>query len=253
MNLSKNQLKYIKSLHQSKFRQMYENFIGEGDKVVTELLQSKNFEIELIAALPHWIDQNKTILKPYLNVLYPVNNEQMEQLSTLKAPSEVLIIAKKKLGSINNLLNEDFKAFYLDGVQDPGNVGTIIRIADWYGMEAVIRSFDTADFFHPKVVQASMGSIAGISLCEMDYEQLATLKNLTIYAMDMDGRDLSKSSIKRPCIVILGNEGKGLSNGLKASFPLLKYLTIKGHQSRLAESLNVGVAAGIVAEKIFSS
>ncbi len=253
MNLSKNQLKYIKSLHQSKFRQMYENFIGEGDKVVSELLKYKKFEIELIAAKQSWIDQNYILLHNYQNVLYCIDNEQMKVMTTLKTPSDVLIIAKKKVDVINNLLNPTFKAFYLDGLQDPGNVGTIIRIADWFGMDAVIRSNSTADFFHPKVVQSSMGSIAGIGLCNIEQHQLANLKNLAFYAMDMQGQEISNIDFTDQSIIILGNEGHGISPEIKSLGLNLQFVTISGHKHRVAESLNVGVSAGIVASKIFSA
>lgn len=253
MNLSKNQLKYIKSLHQSKFRQMYENFIGEGDKVASELLVSKKFQIEMVVATAQWIQENKPILHEFQSLIHTVTNEQMAQISTLKSPSEVLIIAKKRLFNINNLLNENFTAFYLDGVQDPGNVGTIIRIADWFGIDAVIRSQESADFFQPKVVQASMGSIAGIALGNMDISHLAALEDMPIFAMDMNGQALQNTTFPPRCIIVLGSEGQGLSADLKFSLPQLTYITIKGHNGRLAESLNVGVAAGIVAQKIFSA
>lgn len=253
MNLSKNQLKYIKSLHQPKFRQMYENFIGEGDKVASELLGSKKFQIEMVVAMPQWIAQNMPILHEFQNLVYTVSNEQMAQISALKNPSEVLIIAKKKLFDIKNLLNGDFTAFYLDGVQDPGNVGTIIRIADWFGIDAVLRSQESADFFHPKVVQASMGSIAGIALGNAEIAHLAALTSMPIFAMDMNGKPLQSINIPSRCIIVLGSEGQGLSAEIKSSLPQLTYIAIQGHNKRLAESLNVGVAAGIVAQKIFST
>jgi RNA methyltransferase, TrmH family len=253
MNLSKNQLKYIKSLHQPKFRQMYENFIGEGDKVVSELLVSKKFQIEMLVATVQWIEQNRPILHEFQNMVYTITNEQMSQISALKTPSEVLIVAKKRLFNINNLLNDNFTAFYLDGVQDPGNVGTIIRIADWFGIDAVIRSQESADFFQPKVVQSSMGSIAGVALVNMDVVQLASLSAIPVYAMDMNGKPLQTMTLPSSCIVVLGSEGQGLSSELKSSLTHLTYITIQGHKDRLAESLNVGVAAGIVAQKIFST
>jgi RNA methyltransferase, TrmH family len=253
MNLSKNQIKYIRSLQQSKFRQMYENFVAEGDKVVTELLQKNNFDIELVAALPEWISSNSNKIERYTNLLYTVDNEQMEQISSLKSAPDVLIIAKKRLTSLNEILNNNFKAFYLDGLQDPGNVGTVIRIADWFGFDAVIKSEDTADFFHPKVVQASMGSISDLHLCELNRSELVALQAIDLYILDMEGKPIEEVTFSNKSIFILGSEGKGISDVIKQKMDKNNFITIKGSNNRVAESLNVGVAAGILAQKVFTN
>ncbi len=251
MQLSKNQIKYIKSLHQSKFRQMYENFLCEGEKLSHDLLLAKKIEIELIVASESYIEKYRQILKPFIEKLYIANNEVFSQITTLKSPPEVLIIAKKKLVDFNIFLNVGFKAFYLDGVQDPGNVGTIIRLADWFGFDAIIRSEDTADFFHPKVVQASMGSIAGISLCEISREELASLTGPNFYAMDMQGKSHNQVLFADQSIIVLGAEGQGLSSKVKSIVPQNNFINIGGSSTKIAESLNVAIAAGILAQKVF--
>lgn len=248
MSLSKTQIKYIKSLHQSKFRQMYENFIAEGDKVVKELIKSSAFELENIFALNSWLAQNQNFLDQYKIEVTEIKDTEMSQISNLTTISGVFAIAKKKLRSHVNLLKFNY-AFYLDGIQDPGNVGTIIRIADWFGFEAVIRSEDTADFFHPKVVQSSMGSICAPALMECSRENL--LKHThNLFAMDLEGIDIRQITIPQDSIIILGNEGNGISKGLGSA--VNNKIFIPGHQHRIAESLNVANSASIIANHIFT-
>ena len=131
MNLSNNHSKYIRSLGMSKFRQKYENFVAEGDKTCGELLNS-DFSIECVVALPSWLEYNGHLLKKPNYPVYTASQEQMEQISSLQQPSDVVVVAKQKWSSLSDILALTKPLFFLDGVQDPGNVGTIIRIADWF-------------------------------------------------------------------------------------------------------------------------
>jgi RNA methyltransferase, TrmH family len=253
MEITKNQLKEIKSLQQSKFRQIYKNFVAEGHKVATELLRSQRFEIVTVLATQKWIEEFDYMVNKHSEYLYQVTNEQMAQVSSLKNPTDVLIVAKQKLIDLMTIIEKGGNYFFLDEVQDPGNVGTIIRIADWFGFSGVIASENTADFFQSKVVQATMGSIAGPHLIKTPTENLSSYKgNFSFYAMDMSGVPLERKTFNRNNIFIMGNEGHGISNQAKSLINSENYLTIPGFDSKIAESLNVSIAAGILANKVIN-
>jgi TrmH family RNA methyltransferase len=215
MKITNTQLKYIKSLHQPKFRQMYENFIAEGDKLVSHLLLSEKFEIELLVANAHWIEAHQYLLKRFQNKVFEVDSHQMQQITGLKTASDVLLVIKKSKISFNESLIKNGLSFYLDGVQDPGNVGTIIRIADWFGFKSVLRSEDSADFYSPKVVQASMGSISNVHLFTLTRGDFSHLK-IPIFITDMRGKSIKDLGIVNYGIVVLGREGSGVSDELLA-------------------------------------
>lgn len=241
--ISKARLKDIKALHQPKFRQIYNKFIAEGDKVCSEFLKNKKFNVDQILITSG--NEKKYIdFLPY-GVIEPdiISAKEMEQISMLKTPSDIFLLLEKKEDDANILLNENISAIYLDGVQDPGNVGTIIRIADWFGIDMIIRSGDSADFFSPKVVQASMGSMAKILINTADIVQISSFKK-PMYGTYMEGADFQTIQIASGAILVLGSEGKGIS--AEASKYIHHKITIRGDKNKLAESLNVSVAAGII-------
>ena len=129
-----------------------------------------------------------------------ISSKEMEQISALKTASDILLLLEKKEDNINDLVKSDASAIYLDGVQDPGNVGTIIRIADWFGVDAVIRSEESADFFNPKVVQSSMGSMANTLLITSDIETVSSLKK-PIYGTYMKGAEIKKIIMESGCLL----------------------------------------------------
>lgn len=246
MKISNTQLKYIKSLHQSKFRQMYEKFVAEGNKLVLHLLKSQKFEVELIVATQEWISSNQFLLNNYREQVFEIEIHQMEQISALKTSTPVLAILNKSKSLFNVSLIEKGNSFYLDGVQDPGNVGTIIRVADWFGFKSVIRSTDSADFYNPKVVQATMGSMANVDLYTLDKKELVDL-NLNLVVTDMNGQEVSSlPNMDKGKVVVLGSEGKGVSDEIFQN-KNINIVSIPAAKLSLAESLNVSVAAGIIA------
>jgi len=241
--ISKARIKEIKALHLPKFRQIYNKFIAEGDKVCIELLKNPKYTIDqvFIAA-----GNEAAFEKYYTNKMIDpeiISPREMEQISLLKTPSGILMLLDKKEDDVKVLLNKEASIIYLDGVQDPGNVGTIIRLADWFGVDAVVRSEDTADFFNPKVVQATMGSMVNVKLATMSLEALKT-DGIPIYGTFMDGEDVRKATIEKGAILVMGSEGRGISNQYELMID--HKLTIPGVQGKIAESLNVAVAAGIV-------
>ena len=247
--LSKQKIKYIQSLKIKKYRQMYANFIVEGDKMAIELLNDKNIEIENIIALSTWINDNQNILKPHLNKILTATEADLKQISNLSTPNKVFIIAKQP---IFNVFNEDSKqkiliennfSLYLDGIQDPGNMGTIMRIADWFSIPYIFCSETSVDIWNPKVVQASMGAFLRVKAFEVNFQDIKThFPNLPIFATILRGDNVFKLDAPNKGIIVIGNEGSGISESILNQTDYK--ISIPGGGG--AESLNAAVATGIV-------
>jgi TrmH family RNA methyltransferase len=246
--ITHNQIKYIKSLHQSKFRQKYNNFIAEGDKIAEEILQNSIYVIEGIFATEKWINTNDQFAYKHKNLLSGIDQGEMKKISTLKTPTNVLLVLKKKPESINYKLMNEGHAIFLDNVQDPGNVGTIIRIADWFGIRTVIRSNGSSDFYNPKVIQATMGSFLNVNMFSEEFENLQDAQHESVGAV-MQGIDTSAFSWPEKSLLVMGNEGKGISGPVHQSLDHI--VTIPGDTSRVADSLNVSIATGILCASLF--
>lgn len=244
--ISKNQIKYIKSLQMAKFRQKYDIFIAEGEKIAHEVFLSKNFEIENIYATNDWLIKYPNIQHPLLE---EVSTHEMSQISNLTNPSNIFMVLNcddKKLDV--DMVSQSY-SFLLDGVQDPGNVGTILRLADWFGIKAVIRTEETADFYHPKVIQSSMGSFCKQHFYTASQEVITDLhKKVKFYGMDMYGSSLGTTKISESAVIVFGNEGHGISDSIQEL--LHEKIAITGSQDKIAESLNVGTTAAIVAHHL---
>lgn len=241
--ISKAKIKEIKALHLSKFRQIYNKFIAEGDKTCMEFVKNKKYTIHEIYITEQSLQIYRTLLADVWHLVHVIRSQEMEQITALKNASDIFMIAEVKEDVLLETGHDGFSAIYLDGVQDPGNVGTIIRLADWFGVFAVIRSPDAADFFNPKVVQASMGSMVNV---HMMTSSLLALRDthLPIYGAFLDGAHISKTKIPQNAILVLGSEGKGIS---PENIPLIGHpIFIPGSQERVAESLNVAISAGII-------
>lgn len=243
--LSKNRIKYLRSLKLKKFRQKYNNFTVEGEKIVSEMLQSSNVEIETIIATPKWKTEyfNQTLGK---SILYEeaVEND-LKKITNFSSPSSVFLVGKK----IDAVCEDDvFKnnfSLYLDGIQDPGNFGTILRIADWYGIPYVFCSDKCVDLYNPKVIQSSMGAFLRVKVIPLDFEKLANrYPDVPFYGTVLDGKNIFEINEYENGVIVIGNEGKGISSAI------LKQLThrifIPKGKNGGAESLNAAVATGIV-------
>ncbi|MFY0672753.1 MAG: RNA methyltransferase [Bacteroidia bacterium] len=230
--LSKNQIKLIKSLGIKKYRNKNNLFIAEGRKVIEELIDS-DFEIErcfvVEQEMANQIDQAQLI-----------STSDLKRISQLSTPHFGLAIVKIPLP--NGPITEDLN-LVLDGIADPGNLGTIIRLADWYGLKQISCINNCVDPFSPKVVQASMGSIFRIRLVETNAE---TLKwNSHVYGTFMSGKNASTHVPKFPCNLVIGNEANGISKEVETICS--EKLTIKKYGQ--AESLNAGIATGILLDR----
>ena len=243
--LSKNTLKYIQSLKQKKFRQMYNNFVVEGEKMATEIIQHQGLELEGIYALNTWIAENRSLLAKFDSILHAISRKELERISSLKTPNSVLVVCKvptykMDLPTINNSLT-----LFLDDLQNPGNMGSILRIADWFGLPYVFCSIKCVESYNTKVIQASMGAFLRVKIITIAFEDLLEkVPNLSTFAAVLDGEDVFKTELPQNGIVIIGNEGAGVSPAIikKASH---KIRIPKGSDGG-AESLNAAVATGII-------
>jgi len=238
--ITKNQVKYIQSLGQKKSRDEANCFLAEGPKLVGELLMAGNCRVVQLYALKEWIDANPGASRDI--EITEVSTGELEKISQLATPNQVIgVIEKMKWKDELNV--KGTISLVLDNIQDPGNMGTIIRLADWFGINTIFCSVDCADVYNPKVVQASMGSISRVRVEYMDILSLLKKnKEMRIYAAVLNGRDITKMEKLHEGIIVIGNESKGINEEILKIANV--QITIPGKGK--AESLNAGVAAGII-------
>lgn len=243
--LSQNQRKFIRSLVQKKIRQEHRLFVVEGEKMLRELLQQQEIKIQGIYGLQTWGDANQALLEPYRHVFQAITESELEQISNLNTPNQVLALAHfPEPREISPFLDQ--LCFYLDGIQDPGNLGSILRIADWFGMPAVFCSPNTVDVFNPKVVQATMGALFRVYCVEIELETLiAGRPGMAVAGAVLEGENLFRAELPSSGLIVIGSEGKGISGRNDA---LLNHrISIPRDPHGSAESLNAAIAAGIIA------
>lgn len=240
MMISKNQVKYIQSLGQKKSRDAENKFIAEGPKSFNEFLESKNCNVIQVFALKEWIEKNPGVKTR--TDLVEVSEDELKKISRLATANQVLAIVEK----IKWDIDPDIKgtiSIALDGIQDPGNMGTIIRIADWFAIKNIFCSTDCADIYNPKVVQSTMGSITRVKIEYVDLVSwLKQHHEIRTYAAVLNGRDITKMEKLNEGIIVIGNESKGISSEIMKLINV--QITIPGKGK--AESLNAAVAAGII-------
>ena len=246
--VAKSKIKLVQSLKLKKYRQKYNLFVAEGEKIMQSLLKQKKYQIREIYAMGQWLEQHSYLKDSY--DLQQVDKSGMKSLSSFRSLPPVLSVVD--IPHFENDITPFGKVVYLDGVQDPGNVGTIIRTAEWFGVDAVIRSEDSADFYNPKVIQGTMGSFASIELLTLSREELLSVSSrFGVYAADMGGMDVASIQTPGKALLILSNEGKGLSQilGERADH----VIQIPKNPSSTSDSLNVATAAGILIYKLFGA
>ena len=239
--LGKSRLKYIQSLGQKKHRDEEGLFLAEGPKIVEELLQEHPDIVDEVFGLPSWIETRKDA--PGLYPVTPVTPEELARISQLQTPNQVLAVLRqfppKPVGQLTGSLT-----LALDAIRDPGNLGTIIRIADWFGIPRIVCSRDCADQYNPKVVQSSMGSIGRVQLHYLDLAGWLSMQaGVRIYGAALEGQDVSGMKRLTSGIIVIGNESKGISADVMEKVNVRITIVRKGK----AESLNAAVATGIIA------
>lgn len=239
MDLSKNKLSVYSSLGNSKMRRKYGIFCVEGIKSVKEIIGS--FELESILMREDFVPDYKL---PECTV-YRVTENEMKKISNLKTSSPIAAICKlPQLGEHCPEISENELYLMIDGVQDPGNLGTIIRTCHWFGIKNILASKDTVDVFNPKVIQSTMGSLSKVNIFYCDLEKIIRENNeMPCYGLLLDGKNIFKAKLQDRGFIVMGNEGNGISKNLRAliSDPLLIPPASDDH----SESLNVAVATGI--------
>jgi TrmH family RNA methyltransferase len=241
--LSKSRLKYIQSLAHKKFREDSPEFIIEGPKIMEEFLVNHPGLINEIYVLDIWADSAKTLLS---NIdpgrIFPVSEMELGKISLLTTPNQVLALVKKFNPPEIPILKDQF-TLVLDNVQDPGNLGTIIRTADWFGIGQVVCSHESVELYNPKVIQSTMGSLLRVNVFYMDIEKwIAGLKAIPVFCTALEGKNLFDMHPVKEGLMIIGNESKGVRPSLLHA--ATEKITIPRYGG--AESLNAAVAAGIV-------
>lgn len=242
--LSKALLKLIKSLELKKFRKEYGLFVAEGGKTVCDLI-NLNLEAKHIIATKEWLENHKEIKN---NNICEVSEEELKRASFLRTPQGVLAVFKQPQYDIDITTPEQKLCLALDNVQDPGNLGTIIRIADWFGIENIYCSTGSADAYNPKTIQATMGAIGRVKIHYINLvDMLSTIKEkANIYGTFLDGENIYGQHLENKGIIVMGNEGNGISE--ECGKLINKRLFVPNYPTgrSTSESLNVSVATAII-------
>jgi len=245
--ITKNEIKFVRSLQRKRERDEHNCFVAEGEKIVAELLNSE-FIIKSIYTTKSWKENNRLN-----NLNIPVKEIKIKELnaiSSLKTPNKVIAIVEKQNDNfnINNLTGE--LTLILDRIQDPGNLGTIIRIADWFGIKSIICSPDSVDVYNSKVIQASMGSVFRVDVFYKDLKVfLKNIKSegkLLVYGTLLNGENIYSKSLKNEGIIIIGNESEGISKEILPFIDEQLLIPSFSTNKNQIESLNVAVATAII-------
>ena len=233
MSLSKNHLKLITSLSQKKYRHKYKLFVVEGMKVVQEFLNS-SYELEILFSTESSFS--------YLDSFIEVSEQELKKISSLKTPNKVIALFKipvQKNTSSSGLI------VALDAINDPGNLGTIIRLCDWFGIDQLLCSKETVDCYNTKVVQSSMGSLTRVAISYIDLKEYLTSVSIPVFIADMDGDNVYEMKPPTSAVLVMGNEANGISNSIK-QIVSTKITIPRYGNSQLTESLNVATATAIL-------
>ena len=239
--IGKNTIKWVHSLEMKKNRKREQLFVAEGPKVVGDLLA--HYRPRAVFATSEW--EGRSSVPSYAEV-ETVSDDELRRLSFLQHPQQVLAVFEMGEQGTPSL-NADRLTLVLDGVQDPGNLGTIIRIADWFGIDNIICSPETADAYNPKVVQATMGSLAHVHLHYIDLNTFIAQQsgNVPIFGTFLNGKDIYSTQLSQSGIIVMGNEGNGISDSV-SELVSHRLLIPDFHEGKSAESLNVAIATAIV-------
>lgn len=242
--ISKNKLKYFTSFHKKKHRDEENVFIVEGDKIVEELLCS-NYSIHSIVALPTWKHSHSLLANSF--EFYEADEHEISKISLLQSPQNVWALVKYKKSETAKIQSDSKLIIALDSIQDPGNLGTIIRLADWFGIPQILCSHSCVDAYNPKVVQASMGSIFRVEILYCDLvKTLQELNNTPIFAADLQGKNVYTANLPQHGVLIMGNEGNGISSEVMEHVTNKIHIPTYNDSGKHPESLNVAIATAIL-------
>ena len=239
--ISKNQIKILRSLKRKKERKNSGLYIVEGKKIVQEILNSKDNWVELYAT-KSWLEQYPEYTS--LENVYEITDKDLAQISSFKTPNDVMLLLKQKAEIDFLQVHSSDIVLALDGIKDPGNMGTIIRLADWFGVSHILCTSDSVDQYNPKVIQSAMGSISRVNIHYGDLVQMLTqLKSHKIYACDLNGDSIYDASYDEKSILIMGSESHGIS--IEVLKMVDSTITIPSVSNTGIDSLNVASATAI--------
>lgn len=243
MSLSKNKISYIQSLKQKKYRNLHNTFVAEGSKLIFDLLPHMQCQLLVLADdmkenMPIGCKIEETITATAIEI---------KKASHLATPPDAIAVFYQKALDYSKIDLSHKLSLILDGVQDPGNLGTIIRIADWFGIENIFCSHDTADVYNTKTVQATMGALSRVSIHYANITDLIKqYKNSPIYGTFLNGENIYTESLTPEGFIVLGNEGKGIRPEIEQLITDRLYIPSFSTNSTTSESLNVAVATAVV-------
>lgn len=240
--LSKNKIKYIHSLELKKNRKKEGVFVAEGHKLVGDLLPY--FHCRLILATTTWLEEHLDI---QADEIIEITSEELVKASLLKTPQEVLAIFEQPQYDYTTDVIKNSLCLALDDIQDPGNLGTIIRLADWFGIEHIFCSQGTVDVYNSKVIQATMGALARVKVhyCNLP-ELISSLKDVPVYGTFLDGENIYDKPLSENGLIIMGNEGNGVSKEVSQLINNKLYIPNYPSGRTTSESLNVAIATAVV-------
>ena len=242
--LSKNKIKYIHSLEHKKNRTVNQVFVAEGNKLVEDMLPY--YKSKLLLAKPCWMATQGDIPSEELLV---AEEDDIRKASFLKNPQDVLAVFSMPEWNLDDVHPEQELILVLDGIQDPGNLGTIIRLAEWFGIEHIVCSLDTVDVFNPKVVQATMGALAHVKVY---YTELVPFinkykeKKIPVYGTFLDGENMYDHKLSANGLIVMGNEGNGIRGEIECLINEKLYIPNYPASRETAESLNVAIATAVI-------
>ena len=242
MPISKNKIKFIRSLEQKKVRREERVFMAEGPKLTADLLG--HFRCRYLAATDDWLASHNTI---EADVIDTATIDEIARASLLKTPQDVIAIFDQREEKTDITVVEKQLCLALDDVQDPGNLGTIIRIADWFGIEHIFCSTNTVDVYSPKVVQATMGALSRVHLHYVSLTELIGKlnKNVPIYGTLLDGTNIYTQELSTTGLIVMGNEGNGITAEVRQLINRKLYIPNYPEGRDTSESLNVAIATAV--------
>lgn len=241
-SLSKNKIKYIRSLEQKKIRKEEKVFLAEGPKLVGDLLG--HFHCRFLAATSSWLSEHASVPADEVAEVTP---DELSRASLLKTPQQVLAVFEQPEYTLDTAVFQNSLCLALDDVQDPGNLGTIIRLADWFGIEHILCSPNTVDVYNPKTVQATMGGIARVKVHYAPLPALIrSLGEVPVYGTFLDGKNMYEQPLSHNGLIVMGNEGNGISKEVERLINRKLYIPNYPQNRETSESLNVAIATAVV-------
>jgi len=247
--LSKNQVSEIRALHQKKQRELHRLFIAEGVKTVLELLSFRPQLITHIYGTSDFVDKHLSQLGSQKTKFTTISLAELERISLLEKPNQVLAVCSYLSEPDLNFNFESGFSLYLDDIRDPGNFGTLLRLADWYGISKLFCSEGTCELYNPKVIQASMGAFLRVEVAYTPLAQLVSTNRIkTVFGALLQGIDLYREKLQ-PGLIVIGNEANGIN---RENLGFINHpITIPAAPANKTESLNAAMAAGIICSEFF--